>query len=130
MSLQDPISDMLTTIRNGTYANKISVITPNSIIKQNIARVLKEEGYIKNFSICSNKKIFLEIFLKYFKGISVIETITRISRPSLRQYKKKNELPKIMNGLGIAIISTSLGIMTDKIARKKGLGGEVICLVK
>lgn len=129
MSMQDPISDMLTAIRNGQFSNKISIIIPFSNIKKNIIQVLKEEGYVKNFFIYNNNILFLEIFLKYFKGKSVIESISRFSRPSLRQYRKKNNLPIIMQGLGISIISTSLGIITDRVARKKGLGGEVICIV-
>ncbi|WP_343153527.1 30S ribosomal protein S8 [Buchnera aphidicola (Mindarus keteleerifoliae)] len=129
MSMQDPISDMLTRIRNGQLANKLFVNMPSSKLKIAISSVLKEEGYIVNYMVEKNLKSTLKIFLKYFKGKSVIEKIQRISKPSLRIYKKKYDLPKVMGGLGIAIISTSKGVLTDKIAREKGLGGEVICHV-
>jgi len=100
-----------------------------SKLKSSIIKLLKQEGYIKNFNIQGNNKLEIEVILKYFKGKSVIETIQRVSRPSLRIYKKKNNLPKVMAGLGIAIISTSKGIMTDRSARRLGLGGEIICYV-
>ncbi|QFQ32662.1 30S ribosomal protein S8 [Buchnera aphidicola (Aphis fabae)] len=132
MSMQDPVADMLTRIRNGQSSNKYSVKIPASKLKNSIIKLLKKEGYINNYSINSIKgknKLELEVILKYFKGKSVIEKIQRVSRPSLRIYKKKNDLPKVMAGLGIAIISTSHGIMTDHMARKFGLGGEVICYV-
>ena len=129
MSMQDPIADMLTRIRNSQCANKISVIMPSSKLKVAISVVLKEEGYVKDFFVSTIKKPKLELFLKYFNGKPVIENITRISSPGLRIYNKKNKLPKVMSGLGIAIISTSQGVITDKIARKKGLGGEVLCYV-
>ncbi|WP_343152617.1 30S ribosomal protein S8 [Buchnera aphidicola] len=129
MSMQDPISDMLTRIRNAQLANKVSVKIPASKLKVAISLVLKKEGYIKEYIIESNIKPNLKIFLKYFKGKSVIEKIKRVSKPSLRIYKKKHDLPKVMGGLGIAIISTSKGVLTDKTARIKGLGGEVICYV-
>ena len=129
MSMQDPVADMLTRIRNGQSANKYSVKIPSSKLKNSIIKLLKKEGYIHNYNIRGEKKLELEVILKYFKGKSVIETIQRVSRPSLRIYKKKNDLPKVMDGLGIAIISTSHGIMTDHMARKLGFGGEVICYV-
>ncbi|WP_295164123.1 30S ribosomal protein S8 [uncultured Buchnera sp.] len=129
MSMQDPVADMLTRIRNGQSANKYSVKMPCSKLKSSIVELLKQEGYIKNFNIQGNNKLEIEVVLKYFKGKSVIETIQRVSRPSLRIYKKKNNLPKVMAGLGIAIISTSKGIMTDRTARRLGLGGEIICYV-
>lgn len=126
--MQDPIADMLTRIRNGQSANKCSVLLPSSKLKISIAKLLKQEGYIKDFQVKKNSdyKSRLEIILKYFKGKSVIELITRVSRPSLRIYVKKNKLPKVMSGLGVAVISTSKGIITDRIARQMGLGGEVI----
>jgi small subunit ribosomal protein S8 len=127
--MQDPVADMLTRIRNGQSANKYSVKMPCSKLKYSIIELLKKEGYIKNFNIQGNNKLKIEVILKYFKGKSVIETIQRVSRPSLRIYKKKNNLPTVMAGLGIAIISTSQGIMTDRKARRLGLGGEVICYV-
>ncbi|WP_422667396.1 30S ribosomal protein S8 [Buchnera aphidicola] len=129
MSMQDPIADMLTRIRNGQSANKYSVIMPASKLKKSIVELLKKEGYIQDFHIKGDTKLELEIFLKYFKGKSVIESIQRISRPSLRIYKKKNKLPKVMAGLGIAVISTSQGVMTDRRARQVGLGGEIVCYI-
>ncbi|CAL4325212.1 30S ribosomal protein S8 [Buchnera aphidicola (Eriosoma lanigerum)] len=129
MSTQDPISDMLTRIRNGQIANKILVKMPSSILKKSIGKVLKEEGYIHNYYIHGTTKKELEIYLKYFRGKPVISKIHRISKPSLRIYKKNSKLPKVMDGLGIAIISTSKGVMTDRTARKMNLGGEIICYV-
>lgn len=129
MSMQDPIADMLTRIRNGQAAAKVAVTMPSSKLKVAIANVLKEEGYIQDFRIEGNVNPTLELILKYFRGKAVVESIQRISRPGLRIYKKKNELPKVMAGLGIAVISTSKGVMTDRAARKAGLGGEVICYV-
>ncbi|ABJ90781.1 30S ribosomal protein S8 [Buchnera aphidicola] len=129
MSMQDPIADMITCIRNGQFSNKIFVIVPFSRLKENIVKVLKFEGYIINYKIKKNNNKVLKIFLKYFNGKSVIENIKRISRPSLRRYCNKRNLPIVMNNLGIAIISTSRGVMTDRIAREKGLGGEIICYV-
>ncbi|CAL4043899.1 30S ribosomal protein S8 [Buchnera aphidicola] len=129
MSMQDPISDMLTCIRNGQVSNKLSVIMPASKFKIAISHVLKKEGYIKDYIIKGGIKLKLEVILKYFNGKGVIESIKRISCPSLRIYKKKHELPKVMAGLGIAIISTSRGLITDQEARKTGLGGEIICYV-
>ena len=129
MSLQDPISDMLTRIRNAQSANKISVTMPNSKQKISIATVLKEEGYITDFSVTSDVKSTLTVVLKYFQGQAVIEKIKRISRPGLRIFKSKDELPAVNGGLGISIISTSKGLMSDSKARAAGHGGEVICSV-
>ncbi|CAM5187516.1 MULTISPECIES: 30S ribosomal protein S8 [Alishewanella] len=126
MSLQDPVADMFTRIRNGQSANKVAVKMPSSKLKVAIAKVLKDEGYIGDFAVSGDVKPELEITLKYFQGKSVIETIDRVSRPSLRIYKKRDELPKVMGGLGVAIVSTSKGLMTDRAARKVGIGGEII----
>lgn len=129
MSNQDPIANMLTCVRNGQASGKNMVKMPSSKIKIAIAKVLEEEGCIKSFNIEEGKKPNLEIFLKYFEKKPVIEMIRRISRPSLRIYKRKHDLPEVMAGLGFAIISTSKGIMTDRSARRSGLGGEIICYV-
>ena len=129
MSLQDPISDMLTRVRNAQKARKVNVVMPSSKQKVNIATVLKNEGYITDFNISDDAKKELTIDLKYFQGEPVIESIKRISRPGLRIFKSKDELPSINGGLGIAIISTSGGLMTEKQARAAGHGGEVICTV-
>ncbi|KGQ70486.1 30S ribosomal protein S8 [Chelonobacter oris] len=129
MSMQDPIADMLTRIRNGQAANKIAVNMPSSKLKVAIANVLAEEGYVENVKISEGVKPELEITLKYFQGKPVVESIQRISRPGLRIYKRKDELPSVMGGLGIAVVSTSKGVMTDRAARKAGLGGEIICYV-
>ncbi|BBI01387.1 30S ribosomal protein S8 [Buchnera aphidicola (Nipponaphis monzeni)] len=129
MSMQDPISDMLTRIRNSQISNKIMVTMPSSRFKIAISRVLKEEGYILNYKICGKLKLQLILYLKYFSGKPVIENIKRISRPSLRVYKKRNNLPKVMAGMGVAILSTSKGVITDHHARKLCIGGEVICYV-
>lgn len=129
MSMQDPIADMLTRIRNGQAAQKVSVSMPSSKLKVAIAKLLKEEGYIADVKVTGDVKPELEIELKYFQGKSVVELIQRVSRPGLRIYKKRDELPKIMNGLGIAVVSTSKGVMTDRAARKAGMGGEIICYV-
>jgi len=129
MSMQDPVADMLTRIRNGQSANKYSVKMPLSRFKQSIIKLLKQEGYIKDYKIIGDSKLELEVILKYFQGKSVVEMIQRVSRPSLRIYKNKNNLPKVMSGLGIAVISTSQGVMTDRKARQVGLGGEIICYV-
>ncbi|GAA0372095.1 30S ribosomal protein S8 [Bowmanella denitrificans] len=126
MSMQDPIADMFTRIRNGQLASKVSVTMPSSKLRVAIAKVLKDEGYIADFQASGDVKPTLEVTLKYFEGKKVIETIERVSRPGLRIYKKKDELPKVMGGLGIAIVSTSKGVMTDRAARKAGMGGEVI----
>lgn len=129
MSMQDPIADMLTRIRNGQAANKAAVNMPSAKLKVAIATVLKEEGYIEDYKIEGDIKPTLEITLKYFQGKAVVESIQRVSRPSLRIYKKKDALPEVMAGLGIAIISTSKGVMTDRAARQAGLGGEILCYV-
>ncbi len=129
MSMQDPIADMLTRIRNGQAAAKVSVAMPSSKQKVAIAQLLKEEGYIADYKVSGDVKAELEVELKYFQGKPVVELIQRVSRPGLRIYKKRGELPKIMNGLGIAVVSTSKGVMTDRAARKAGMGGEIICYV-
>ena len=129
MSMQDPIADMLTRIRNGQAANKTVVTMPSSKLKVAIANVLKGERFIENYKIEGDIKPVLEVELKYFQGKAVVETIQRISRPGLRIYKRKDELPKVMGGLGIAVVSTSKGVMTDRAARQAGLGGEIICYV-
>lgn len=130
MSMQDPISDMLTRIRNGQAGNKAKVTMPSSRIKVAIAAVLKDEGYITDFSTdAGDGKPSLSVMLKYHDGQPVISTIKRGSRPGLRIYKGKDELPKVLGGLGIAIVSTSQGVMTDRAARAAGHGGEVLCYV-
>lgn len=126
MSMQDPVADMFTRIRNGQSAKKVAVKMPSSKLKIAIAKVLKDEGYIEDFAVSADVKAELEVTLKYFQGKSVIETIDRVSRPGLRIYKKRGELPKVMGGLGVAIVSTSKGLMTDRAARKVGIGGEII----
>jgi len=129
MSMSDPIADMLTRIRNGQSAAKADVTMPASNMKQAIANVLKNEGYIKDFAVSDDVKAELTVSLKYFDGRPVIDSIKRVSRPGLRIYKNKDELPEVLNGLGIAVVSTSKGVMTDREARTAGYGGEVICLV-
>ncbi|GGJ04991.1 30S ribosomal protein S8 [Shewanella hanedai] len=129
MSMQDPIADMLTRIRNGQAAKHVSVSMPSAKLKIAIAKTLKEEGYIADYAVADEAKPVLEITLKYFQGQPVVETIQRVSRPGLRIYKGKDELPKVMGGLGVAIVSTSKGLMTDRTARQNGMGGEVICYV-
>ncbi|GIX27519.1 MAG: 30S ribosomal protein S8 [Burkholderiales bacterium] len=130
MSMSDPIADMLTRIRNAQAAEKSSVSMPSSKLKVAIAKVLKEEGYIEDFAVREAEgKLVLEIALKYYAGRPVIETIERVSRPGLRVYRGSREMPKVMNGLGIAIVSTSRGVMTDYQARAAGIGGEVLCIV-
>ncbi len=129
MSLQDPISDMLTRVRNAQKASKVKVVMPSSRQKVDIAVVLKNEGYITDFNVSEGVKKELTIELKYYQGEPVIESIKRISRPGLRIFKSKDELPSINGGLGIAIISTSGGLMTEKQARAAGYGGEVLCTV-
>ena len=129
MSLQDPISDMLTRVRNGQKANKVKVVMPSSKQKVSLAVVLMDEGYITDFKVSDDARKALTIELKYYQGKPVIESIKRISRPGLRIFKPKDELPSINAGLGISIISTSKGLMTDKQARAAGHGGEVICTV-
>ncbi|KGQ37967.1 30S ribosomal protein S8 [Gallibacterium genomosp. 1] len=129
MSMQDPIADMLTRIRNGQAANKVAINMPSSKLKVAIADVLAKEGYIESFKVVEGVKPELEITLKYFQGTPVVESIQRVSRPGLRIYKRKDELPKVLGGLGIAVVSTSKGVMTDRAARQAGLGGEIICYV-
>lgn len=130
MSMSDPIADMLTRIRNAQMAEKVTVVMPSSKIKVAIAKVLQDEGYVEGFSVASNGgKPLLEIGLKYYAGRPVIEKVQRISRPGLRIYKGCEDIPNVMNGLGIAIVSTSKGLMTDRKARANGVGGEVLCIV-
>lgn len=130
MSMSDPIADMLTRIRNAQATEKVSVVMPNSKVKVAIAEVLKSEGYIEDFAVRSNEgKATLEIALKYYAGKPVIEKIERVSRPGLRVYKGRQDMPPVMNGLGVAIVSTSRGVMTDRRARETGVGGEVLCIV-
>ncbi len=130
MTMQDPISDMLTRIRNGLAAGKVHVAMPLSKQKRAIAEVLKSEGYVKDFTIETVEgKQELYIVLKYFDGKPVIDRLKRVSRPGLRIYRGKDELPSVLGGLGVAIISTSHGLMTDRAARAAGYGGEVICYV-
>jgi len=129
MSLQDPIADMLTRVRNAQKANKVSVAMPASKQKARIAALLKDEGYISDYKITDDKLKQLVIVLKYYQGKPVIEQMRRISRPGLRIFRSKDNLPSVNGGLGIAIISTSKGVMTDAQARAAGHGGEVICSV-
>lgn len=130
MSMSDPIADMLTRIRNGQRSQKASVAMPSSKVKVAIANVLKEEGYIEDFGVVTDgAKAELSIQLKYYAGRPVIESIDRVSRPGLRIYKGKDDIPVVMNGLGVAIVSTSNGVMTDRKARATGVGGEVLCVV-
>jgi len=130
MSMTDPISDLLTRIRNGQSAGKVEVAVQSSRIKQAIVRVLKDEGYINDFAVRKDgTRTTLSIALKYHAGKPVIERIERVSRPGLRQYRGKGELPKVLGGLGVAIVSTPVGVMTDREARRVGQGGEVLCVV-
>ncbi len=130
MSMSDPIADMLTRIRNAQAADKVSVSMPSSKLKVAIAKVLKDEGYIDDFAVRENgAKPVLELALKYYAGRPVIARIERVSRPGLRIYKGSGDIPKVLNGLGVAIVSTSQGVMTDKKARAAGVGGEVLCIV-
>jgi small subunit ribosomal protein S8 len=129
MSMSDPIADMLTRIRNAQMVEKTSVVMPSSKLKVAIAQVLKDEGYIENFAVRGEPKPELEIGLKYYAGRPVIERIERVSRPGLRIYKGRNEIPQVMNGLGVAIVTTPKGVMTDRKARQAGVGGEVLCYV-
>lgn len=131
MSMNDPISDLLTRIRNGQSAKKSFIVISSSIVKKRILDVLKNEGYIKGYNVIDNSyKSELEVYLKYYKNKPVISKIKRVSCPGLRVYKKKNDLPLILGGLGLAIISTSSGIMSDKKARSLGKGGEILCVVE
>lgn len=130
MSMTDPIADMLTRIRNGQSAEKVSVRMPSSTVKAAIAQVLKDEGYIEDYAVRKEgNKAVLDVRLKYYAGKPVIEMIQRVSTPGRREYKPKDDLPEVIGGLGTAIISTSKGIMTDRSARKAGLGGEVLCVI-
>ncbi len=130
MSMSDPIADMLTRIRNAQVVNKTSVAMPSSKIKVAIAQVLKDEGYIEDFAVVGEKaKPELKIGLKYYAGRPVIERIDRVSKPGLRVYRGKGDIPTVMNGLGVTIISTPKGVMTDRKARATGTGGEVLCYV-
>ena len=130
MSMSDPIADMLTRIRNAQMVEQTVVVMPSSKVKLAIAKVLKDEGYIEDFKVRDEDgKSTLEVALKYYAGAPVIEKIERVSRPGLRIYKGRDDIPKIMNGLGIAIVSTSKGVMTDRKARATGIGGEVLCIV-
>jgi small subunit ribosomal protein S8 len=129
MSMSDPIADMLTRIRNAQMVEKASVSMPSSKLKVAIAQVLKDEGYIDGFAIKGDAKAELEIALKYYAGRPVIEHIERVSRPGLRIYKGRHEIPQVKNGLGVAIVTTPQGVMTDRKARASGIGGEVLCYV-
>ena len=130
MSMSDPIADMLTRIRNAQIVEKPSVVMPSSKLKVAIAKVLKDEGYIDEFAVRGEAaRPELEICLKYYAGRPVIERLDRVSRPGLRVYKGKDEIPSVMNGLGVAIVSTPQGVMTDRKARAAGIGGEVLCYV-
>ncbi|MFE8072949.1 30S ribosomal protein S8 [Marinobacteraceae bacterium S3BR75-40.1] len=129
MSMQDTLADMFTRIRNAQMAEKVNVTMPSSKMKISVAQVLKDEGYIQDFSVSGEQKPELTVELRYFEGKPVIESIQRYSRPGLRQYRGAQELPKVAGGLGVSIVSTSKGVMTDRAARKAGVGGEVICTV-
>ena len=129
MSMQDPLADMLTRIRNAQMAEKSVVSMPSSTLKVAVAKVLKDEGYIADYQISSEIKPLLSIELKYFEGRPVIEEVKRVSRPGLRQYTSSEDLPKVRGGLGVSIVSTSKGVMTDRAARAAGVGGEVLCTV-
>jgi small subunit ribosomal protein S8 len=129
MSMSDPIADMLTRIRNAQSVEKTAVTMPSSKLKVAIAQVLKDEGYIDGFAIKGDAKAELEIALKYYAGRPVIERIERVSRPGLRVYKGRHSMPQVMNGLGVAIVTTPQGVMTDRKARASGIGGEVLCYV-
>jgi small subunit ribosomal protein S8 len=129
MSMQDSLADMLTRIRNAQMTAKATVSMPSSNLKVAVAKVLKEEGYINDLSVAEGAKPELTLTLKYFEGKPVIETIDRYSRPGLRQYAGTKELPSVRGGLGVAIVSTSKGVMTDRAARAAGVGGEVLCTV-
>ena len=130
MSMSDPISDMLTRIRNAQMASKASVAMPSSKVKMAISKVLKDEGYIEDFSVATVEgKAVLEVVLKYYAGQPVIERIDRVSKPGLRIYRGVDSIPTVMNGLGVAIVSTPKGVMTDRKARASNTGGEVLCVV-
>jgi len=130
MSMTDPIADMLTRVRNGQKARKVSVAMPSSRAKIAVAKVLKDEGYITDYAAeGEGVTATLTIELKYFEGVPVIERVQRVSKPGLRIYRGKEDLPKVLGGLGVAIVSTSAGVMSDKQAREQGIGGEVLCIV-
>ena len=130
MNMTDPIADMLTRIRNAQMTEKATVVMPSSKVKIAIAKVLQDEGYIDGFKVGGEEaKPQLEIALRYYAGRPVIEKLERVSKPGLRIYKSKDDIPRVMNGLGIAIVSTSQGVMTDRKARASGVGGEVLCFV-
>ncbi|WP_419533426.1 30S ribosomal protein S8 [Endozoicomonas sp.] len=129
MSMQDPLADMLTRIRNAQMAEHASVTMPSSKIKVAVAKVLKDEGFIADYNVAGEAKAELVVELKYFEGKPVIESLMRTSRPGLRSYAGKEALPKVNGGLGIAIVSTNKGVMTDRAARAAGVGGEVLCTV-
>ena len=129
MSMSDPIADMLTRVRNGQMAGKTEVSLPSSKLKVSICQVLKDEGFINDFIVVGDVRPTMTVKLKYFEGRPVIEKIQRVSRPGLRIFRGASELPKVMSGLGVAIVSTSQGVMTDRQARAAGHGGEVLCTV-
>jgi small subunit ribosomal protein S8 len=130
MSMSDPVSDMLTRIRNAQMVGHTEVVMPASRLKAAIAQVLKDEGYVEDFALRDNgAKKELHIGLKYYAGRPVIERLERVSKPGLRVYKGREDIPRIMNGLGVAILSTSRGVMTDRKARADGVGGEILCIV-
>ena len=130
MSMTDPIADMLTRVRNGQKARKVNVAMPSSSAKIAVAKVLKDEGYIADYAAeGEGVRATLTIELKYFEGVPVIERVQRVSKPGLRIYRGKEGLPKVLGGLGVAIVSTSAGVMSDKQAREQGIGGEVLCIV-
>lgn len=128
--MTDPIADMLTRIRNGQKARKVSVAMPLSTVKVAVAKVLKDEGYITDYTADGEgAEATLTVELKYFEGVPVIEWVQRVSKPGLRVYRGKEDLPKVLGGLGVAIVSTSAGVMSDRQAREQGIGGEVLCIV-
>lgn len=130
MSMTDPIADMLTRIRNGQKARKRVVAMPSSTAKVAVAKVLKDEGYITDYKTdADDAKAELTVELKYFEGRPVIERVQRVSKPGLRVYRRKDDLPRVLGGLGVAIVSTSAGVMSDRQAREQGIGGEVLCVV-
>ena len=129
MTMTDPIADMITRLRNAQMVSKEKVSMPASKLKAEIARVLKEQGYIEDYRVVADAKPSLEIDIKYYNGRPVIDDIRRVSRPGLRQYRGTNAVPRVLKGLGIAIMSTSKGMMTDRQAREAGVGGEVVCYV-
>ena len=129
MAMHDPIADMLTRIRNAQRADKALVAMPSSKLKVAIAKVLVEEGYVETFTVAGDVKPVLTIELKYYAGRPVIERLDRVSKPGLRDYRGAGDIPNVMNGLGVAIVSTSKGVMTDRKARANGVGGELLCIV-